>query len=66
MAITQAICTSFKQEILVGTHNFTTGSGHTFKIALFTNLATLSEATSTYSATNEVAGTNYSAGVISL
>jgi hypothetical protein len=62
MAITQAICTSFKQEILVGTHNFTTGSGHTFKIALFTNLATLSEATSTYSATNEVAGTNYSAG----
>jgi hypothetical protein len=36
MAITQAVCTSFKQELLVGTHNFTATSGDTFKIALYT------------------------------
>ena len=34
MAITQAVCTSFKQELLVGTHNFTATTGDTFKIAL--------------------------------
>ena len=37
MAITQAVCTSFKQELLVGTHNFTASSGNTFKIALYTS-----------------------------
>ena len=41
MAISSAICTSFKQEILVGTHNFTASSGDTFKIALFTSSASL-------------------------
>ena len=40
MAITQAMCTSFKQELLTGTHNFTNGTGDTFKIALFTSSAT--------------------------
>ena len=35
MAITQAMCTSFKQELLVGTHNFTNSSGNTFKLALY-------------------------------
>jgi len=72
MAITQAICTSFKQEILQGIHNFTngsgggttttTGTGNTFKLALYTSSATLGATTTAYSATNEVSGTGYSAG----
>ena len=41
MAITSAICSSFKQELLQGTHNFTATTGHTFKIALFTSSASL-------------------------
>jgi hypothetical protein len=65
MAITSAICNSFKQEILVGTHNFTASTGDTFKIALFTSSATLGASTTAYSATNEItndAGTAYTAG----
>jgi len=62
MAITQAMPTSFKQEILVATHNFTAGTGNTFKIALYTSSATLNASTTAYSATNEVSGTGYSAG----
>lgn len=51
MAITSAICNSFKQEILVGTHNFTASSGDTFKIALYSsNSATLSKSTTAYTA----------------
>ena len=50
MAITSAICNSFKQEILVGTHNFTASSGDTFKLALFTSSATLSKSTTQYTA----------------
>ena len=45
MAITSAICTSFKQELLVGTHNFTATTGNTFKIALFTSSASLGAST---------------------
>ena len=37
MAITSAICNSFKQEILVGTHNFTASSGNAFKLAMYTS-----------------------------
>lgn len=59
MAITQAMCTSFKAEALQGVHDFTTD---TFKIALYTSSATLSAATTAYSATNEVSGTGYTAG----
>lgn len=59
MAITQAMCTSFKQEALEGVHDFTS---HTFKIALYTSSATLSAATTAYSATNEASGTGYTAG----
>jgi VCBS repeat-containing protein len=66
MAITQAMCTSFKQEILVATHDFTTGTGDVFKIALYTSAATLDATTTAYSATNEVAGTGYSAGGLAL
>ncbi len=62
MAITQAMCTSFKQELMTATHNFTNSSGNTFKLALYTSSATLSAATTAYSATNEASGTNYSAG----
>jgi|SRR5210317_2157212 hypothetical protein len=62
MAITQAMCTSFKQELMTGTHNFTTSTGNTFKLALYTSSATLGAATTAYSATNEASGTNYTAG----
>ncbi len=62
MAITQAMCTSFKQELLVGTHNFTTSSGNTFKLALFTSSASLGAGTTAYSTSNEVSGTGYTAG----
>ena len=65
MAITSAICTSFKQEILVGTHNFTATSGDTFKIALYTSSATLGASTTAYSTSNEItnsSGPAYTAG----
>ena len=65
MAISSAICTSFKQEILVGTHNFTASSGNTFKIALYTSSASLGAATTDYSTSNEISNTSgsaYSAG----
>ncbi len=60
MAITQAMATSFKVQLLNGQHNFTS---NTFKLALYTSSATLNENTTAYSATNEVASAgNYSAG----
>lgn len=62
MAITQAVCTSFKVECLTGTHNFTNSTGDVFKIALYTSSATLGASTTAYSATNEVSGTGYTAG----
>ena len=63
MSITQAVCTSFKQELLVGTHNFTATSGDTFKIALYTSSATLNATTTAFSTTNEVSNSGtYSSG----
>lgn len=62
MAITQSMCTSFKQELLQGTHNFTTTTGNVFKIALYTSSATLDATTTAYSTTNESSGTAYTAG----
>lgn len=62
MAITQAMPTSFKQELLVATHDFTASTGDTFKIALYTSSATLDATTTAYSSTNEVSGTGYTAG----
>jgi len=62
MAISTAMCTSFKQEILVGTHNFTASSGNTFKLALFTSSASLGASTTAFSSSNEVSGTGYSSG----
>ena len=61
MAITSAICNSFKQEILVGTHDFTASTGDTFKLALFTSSATLGAGTTAYSTTNEITNTSGSA-----
>lgn len=58
MAITSGICNSYKQEILEGVHATT----DTYKVALYTSSATLSAATTAYSATNEVSGTGYTAG----
>jgi hypothetical protein len=61
MAISTAMCTSFKQEILVGTHNFTATSGNTFKLALYTSSASLGAGTTAYTTSNEVSGTGYTA-----
>jgi len=64
MAISTAFCTSFKQGLMQGLHDFDNPGGHTFKIALYTSSATLGASTTAYSATNEVSssGTNYTAG----
>ena len=61
MAISQAMCTSFKQELLVGTHNFTASTGNSFKLALYTSSATLGAGTTAYTSSDEASGTNYSA-----
>ena len=55
MAITSAICNSFKVEILTAVHNFTASSGNTFNLALYTSSATLSKSTTAYTSSNEVA-----------
>jgi hypothetical protein len=59
MAISQAMCSSFKQQILLGEHDMDTD---VLKIALYTSLATLSAATTVYSTSDEVVGTGYTAG----
>ena len=62
MAITSAICNSFKVEILTATHNFTASSGNTFNLALYTSSATLNKSTTAYTTSNEVAtATGYTA-----
>ncbi len=58
MAITSAVCTSFKVEILKGIHNFTASSGDTFNLALYTSSASLGAATTAYTTSNEVANGN--------
>ena len=71
MAITQAMCSSFKQELLVGTHNFTNSSGNTFKLALYaiggggksSTTATLGATTTAFTTTGEVANSgSYTSG----
>lgn len=62
MAISQAMCTSFKVALLNGEMDFSSDTAQTFKIALYTSSATLSASTTAYSATNEVTGTGYTAG----
>ena len=61
MAITQAMCTSFKKELLEAKHNFLLSGGNDFKIALYTSSATMSASTTAYSTSDEISGTNYSA-----
>jgi VCBS repeat-containing protein len=63
MAITQALCSSFKQDLLGGVHDLDTDD---IKIALYTSAATLDATTTAYSATNEASGTGYTAGGESL
>jgi hypothetical protein len=55
------MCTSFKKELLEAKHNFLNSGGNTFRLALYTNSATFTAATTAYTATNEVSGTNYTA-----
>ena len=73
MAITSAVCNSFKQELLQGYHSFNasgdTPAGNAFKLALYTSSATINKSTTAYSATNEISNTSgsaYSAGGIAL
>ena len=61
MAISQAMCTSFKKELMTATHNFTTSSGNTFNLALYTSSASLDAATTAYTTSNEVSGSGYTA-----
>jgi hypothetical protein len=62
MAITQAMCTSFKQALLDGEMDFSSDTAQTYKIALYTSSASLDAATAAYTTSNEVSGTGYSAG----
>jgi hypothetical protein len=68
LAIGQTLATSFKVEILDGIHNFGVGvirattAADTFKIALYTTLATLNSTTTVYTTQDEVTGTGYTAG----
>ena len=66
MAIIQTLTTSFKVELAQGLHNFTTGTGDVFKLALYTANADLGASTTAYTAAGESSGANYSAGGITL
>lgn len=66
MAIVQTPCTSFKQELAQGVHNFSAAGGDAFKLALYTSAATLGATTTVYTTTGEASGTGYSAGGIAL
>jgi len=62
MAITSTLTTSFKVELLTGTHNFTNSSGNSFKLALYTSSATLGATTTAFTTTGQASGTNYTSG----
>ena len=63
MAITQAVCNTFKSEILGAVHDFDSGSGQVFKLALYSSAATLDANTTVYSSSDEVSNTGqYTAG----
>jgi hypothetical protein len=66
MSNTQSMCTTFMEELLEGVHNFTTGTGNTFKAALYLASATMNASTTVYTVTGEVTGTGYSAGGITV
>ena len=62
MAITQAMCTSFKSELMLGVHDFRASGGDTFKLSLYTSSATINADTTAYTTVNEVTGAGYTAG----
>jgi len=62
MAITQALASSFKSELLQGIHNFAASGGDTFKLALYTSAANLDSATTVYTTSGESSGPGYTAG----
>ena len=64
--IIQTACTVFKSNMLKGLENFNTGTPYTYKIALYNALADLSDVTTVYTTTNEITGTGYSAGGVTL
>jgi hypothetical protein len=66
MAIVQGQTTIFKKNCLSGLENFAVGTPYTYKIALYTAFADLDSSTTAYSTTNEIAGTGYTAGGLSL
>jgi hypothetical protein len=66
MAISQAMCTSFKKELLEAKHNFLNSGGNTFNLALYTSSASLGAGTTAYTTSNEISGTNYTAKGASL
>ena len=55
------MCTSFKKELMEAKHNFLNSGGSTFQIALYSNSASFTAATTAYTATNEITGTGYTA-----
>ena len=61
MAITQAVCDSFKKELLEGEHDFRSSGGDQFKLALYGSSASLSNTTTAYTTSQEASGTNYTA-----
>ena len=61
MAITTAMCTTFKKEILEAVHNFKNSGGSTFNLALYTSSASLGASTTAYTTSNETSGTGYTA-----
>ena len=66
MAIIQTLTTSFKVEVAQALHNFTTGTGNVFKLALYTANADLGASTTAYTTSGEASGTNYTPGGITL
>jgi len=64
LPITQAMCTSFKAELMLAVHDFRLTSGDTFKLALYTSAASIDANTTAYTSSSEVSssGTNYTAG----
>jgi|TARA_E500000318_G_scaffold108440_1_gene119310 hypothetical protein len=61
MSISQAMCTSFKKELMEAKHNFLNSGGNTFKLAMYTSSASLGAGTTAYTTSNEVSGTGYTA-----
>ena len=66
MAITQTLCTSFKKALLDGEMDFSSNTSQSYKVALYTNSASLDATTTVYTTSNEVSGTGYTAGGVAL